>query len=43
MKVRVNGTEHTLDVDPDMVSLVLDRFAEAAGVLDWASASSRHM
>lgn len=32
-----------LDVDPDMVSLVLDRFAEAAGVLDWASASSRHM
>jgi sirohydrochlorin ferrochelatase len=32
-----------LDVDPDMVSLVLDRFAEAAGVLDWASASSSHM
>ena len=29
-----------LDVDPDMVSLVLDRFAEAAGVLDWASATS---
>jgi sirohydrochlorin ferrochelatase len=28
------------DVDPDMVSLVLDRFAEAAGVLDWASAAS---
>jgi sirohydrochlorin ferrochelatase len=32
-----------LDVDPDMVSLVLDRFAEAAGALDWASASSSHM
>ena len=32
-----------LDVDPDMVSLVLDRFAEAAGVLDWASATSSHM
>lgn len=29
-----------LDVDPGMVSLVLDRFAEAAGALDWASASS---
>lgn len=29
-----------LDVDPDMVSLVLDRFAEAAGVLDWASATA---
>ena len=28
------------DVDPGMVSLVLDRFAEAAGLLDWASASS---
>lgn len=32
-----------LEVDPGMVSLVLDRFAEAAGVLDWASASSSHM
>lgn len=32
-----------LDVGPDMVSLVLDRFAEAAGALDWASASSSHM
>lgn len=30
------------DVDPDMVSLVLDRFAEAAGVLDWASATHSH-
>ena len=29
-----------LDVDPHLVSLVLDRFAEAAGVLDWATASS---
>ncbi len=29
-----------LDVDPGLVSLVLDRFAEAAGVLDWATASS---
>ena len=29
-----------LDVDPGMVSLVLDRFAEAAGLLDWAAASS---
>jgi sirohydrochlorin ferrochelatase len=29
-----------LDVDPGMVSLVLDRFAEAAAVLDWATASS---
>lgn len=29
-----------LDVDPGMVSLVLDRFAEAAEALDWASASS---
>ena len=32
-----------LDVDPDMVSLVLDRFAEAAGALDWATAASSHM
>lgn len=32
-----------LDVDPDMVSLVLDRFAEAVGLLDWASTSSSHM
>ena len=29
-----------LDVDPSMVSLVLDRFADAAGALDWASAAS---
>ena len=29
-----------LDVDSSMVSLVLDRFAEAAGALDWASAAS---
>ena len=29
-----------LDADPDMVSLVLDRFAEAAAMLDWAAASS---
>lgn len=28
-------------VDPELVSLVLDRFAEAAGRLDWASASTR--
>ncbi|MET1036872.1 MAG: CbiX/SirB N-terminal domain-containing protein [Aeromicrobium sp.] len=29
-------------VEPDLVSLVLDRFAEAAGHLDWASASAPH-
>lgn len=29
-------------VDPGLVSLVLDRFAEAAGRLDWASAGARH-
>lgn len=28
------------DVDPGMVSLILDRFAEAAGALDWAAAAS---
>ncbi|VXB31209.1 sirohydrochlorin chelatase [Aeromicrobium sp. 9AM] len=31
-----------LDVAPEMVSLVLDRFADAAGVLDWAAASTSH-
>lgn len=29
-------------VDPGLVSLVLDRFAEAAGRLDWASVSVQH-
>jgi sirohydrochlorin ferrochelatase len=29
-------------VEPDLVSLVLDRFAEAAGQLDWASVSTQH-
>lgn len=31
-----------LEVDPGMVSLVLDRFVEAAGLLDWASAATSH-
>lgn len=32
-----------VDVEPEMVSLVLDRFAEAAGLLDWASARAAQM